>query len=167
MRRDPEYVSYIERLKSGGYFGPEIPESNGWKTLENRAATVYINSRKEEYVDRSSERPRAQFHPLSSDVTRPSFASKMNAALKAAGDIDFSTCIEAEPDDWLDIDADNFDSLLRNMTHGQSTVVDAMNVDQKEERLAQEQASKLKSLAQKVEEFVEGEGDLDGALFEE
>jgi hypothetical protein len=91
----------------------------------------------------------------------------MNVALKAAGDIDFSTCPEEDPDNWLDIDAENFDSLLQNMVPGQSTGINTMDVDQKEEQLAQEQASKLKSLAQKVEEFVEGEGDLDGALFEE
>jgi len=88
----------------------------------------------------------------------------MNAALKVAGDIDFSRCPEEEPDSWLDIDAENFDSMLQNMAPGQSN---AMDVDQKEEQLAQNQASKLKSLAQKVEEFVEGEGDLEGARFEE
>ena len=91
----------------------------------------------------------------------------MNAALKVTGDIDFSTCPEEEPDNWLDIDADDYDSLLQTMAPGQSTGVDTMDVDQKEEQVAQEQASKLKSLAKKVEEFVEGEGDLGGALLEE
>ena len=91
----------------------------------------------------------------------------MNAALKAAGDIDFSGCPEEEPDNWLDVDAENFDGMLQNMVSGQSDGISAMDVDQKEEQLAQDQASKLKSLAQKVEEFVEGEGDLEGALFEE
>ena len=102
-----------------------------------------------------------------SDVTRPSFTSKMNAALKAAGDADFSRCPEEEPDNWLDIDADNFDGVLQNMAPGGSNRYDPMDVDKKEEQLAQDQASKLKSLAQKVEEFVEGEGDLEGARFEE
>ena len=50
LRRDPEYVGYIERLKSGGYFGSEVPESNAWKISENKAATAYIESRKEEWV---------------------------------------------------------------------------------------------------------------------
>ena len=36
-----------------------------------------------------------------------------------------------------------------------------------EEELANEQATRMKSLAQKVEEFVEGEGDLEGARFTE
>jgi hypothetical protein len=54
LRRDPEYVSYVERLRSGGYFGSEVPESNLWKTLENKAAAAYVDSRKEEYVVLSS-----------------------------------------------------------------------------------------------------------------
>ena len=100
-------------------------------------------------------------------MTRPSFASKTNAALKAADNIDSSKCPEEEPDNWLDIDAENFDSMLQDIAPGQSDGTGAMDVDQKEERLAQDQASKLKSLARKVEEFVEGEGDLEGARLEE
>jgi len=87
----------------------------------------------------------------------------MNAALKAAGDIDFSRCQEEEPDNWLDINEEDFDSVLQTMSNENP----AMDIDQKEQQLAQDQASKLKSLAQKVEEFVEGEGDLEGARFEE
>jgi hypothetical protein len=50
---------------------------------------------------------------------------------------------------------------------------EAMDVDNPgpakptEDRLASEQASKLKELAEKVEGFVAGEGDLEGARFEE
>lgn len=36
-----------------------------------------------------------------------------------------------------------------------------------EDRYAQEQASKLQELAKKVEGFVEGKGDLEGARFDE
>jgi hypothetical protein len=36
-----------------------------------------------------------------------------------------------------------------------------------EDKLASEQAKRLKDLATKVENFVEGEGDLEGARFEE
>lgn len=36
-----------------------------------------------------------------------------------------------------------------------------------EDIIAKEQASRLKSLADKVEEFIEGEGDLEGARFAE
>jgi hypothetical protein len=82
-----------------------------------------------------------------------------------------------EPDDWLDIDAQDFDNMLEQ-TMGASTSKarsdqNAMDVDKpesgetSEDRIAAEQASKLQNLAAKVEEFVEGEGDLEGATFEE
>jgi len=110
---------------------------------------------------------RALSDQLPSDVTRPSFASKANVALKAAGDVNPLRCPEEEPDNWLDIDAENFDNMLQNMVPRRSGGVEGMDVDEKEEQLAQDQASKLKSLARKVEEFVEGEGDMEGARFEE
>lgn len=45
---------------------------------------------------------------------------------------------------------------------------DDMDVDESpEDRLASEQAKKLKDLASKVENFIDGEGDLEGARFEE
>jgi len=60
----------------------------------------------------------------------------MNVALNAAGDIDFSRCPEEEPDNWLDMDAENFDGMLQNMVHGQSDGTGAMDVENKEEQLA-------------------------------
>lgn len=38
---------------------------------------------------------------------------------------------------------------------------------QQEDEFNKEQTSRLRSLAQKVEEFVEGKGDLEGAVFSE
>lgn len=154
-------------MRSAGYFGSEAPESNIWKSLENKAATAYINSRKEEYVNAHAKVSSALSDQPFSDVTRPSFASKMNTALRTASDIDLSVCAEEEPDNWLDIDAENFDSMLQTVTPGKSNGISVMDVDRNGEQLAQDQASKLKSLAQRVEEFVEGEGDLEGARFEE
>ena len=51
-------------------------------------------------------------------------------------------------------------------------IEDAMDVDKPkgeddETRLAQDQADKLKGLASKIERFVEGQGTLEGAVFEE
>lgn len=51
-----------------------------------------------------------------------------------------------------------------------TTESDSMDVDKEEspeDRLATEQAKKLQNLAAKVEQFVEGEGDMEGARFEE
>ena len=50
----------------------------------------------------------------------------------------------------------------------ESNGLDDMDVDESpEDRLASEQAKKLKDLASKVESFLDGEGDVEGARFEE
>lgn len=80
-----------------------------------------------------------------------------------------------DSDSWLDIDAENFDDMLEKAIAPNSRGrdgPDAMNVDDNaeelaESRLATEQASRLQNLAEQVEEFVEGEGDLEGARFKE
>jgi hypothetical protein len=42
-----------------------------------------------------------------------------------------------------------------------------VNKEEVEDEAATEQAARLKRLAEKVDAFVEGEGDLSGAMFEE
>ena len=83
---------------------------------------------------------------------------------------------EEDNDDWLTIDGQEFDKGLEASLAGATSNTknsDAMDVDplneteSPEDKLASEQAMKLKDLATKVEIFVEGEGDLEGARFEE
>jgi hypothetical protein len=80
---------------------------------------------------------------------------------------------EEDDESWLTIDAQDFDAKLEK-TLGRAnkeSLDDAMDVDSpeisEEDRMANEQASRLKDLASKVEKFVEGEGDIEGARFEE
>jgi hypothetical protein len=71
-----------------------------------------------------------------------------------------------DDDSWLNVDPEQLDQLL-------GSSVDAMDVDERDlglsedNKMVQDQASKLHNLAQKVESFVEGEGDIEGARFEE
>lgn len=107
-----------------------------------------------------------------SDAKRPSFASQVNAA-----SVDTSiqpSAGEEDSDDWLNVDAENLDAMLEQAMAPRKagdTAVD-MEVDRDtisenpEERLASEQANKLKNLAERVEKFVEGEGGLEGALLD-
>lgn len=56
----------------------------------------------------------------------------------------------------------------KSKTHSEAMDVDKLETGKTmEDRLAKEQASRLQDLAQKVENFVEGEGDIEGATFEE
>lgn len=50
LRRNPDYNEYIGRLKSSGYFKGELEGSALWKEQEDKAALVFISSRREESV---------------------------------------------------------------------------------------------------------------------
>ncbi|EMD41652.1 hypothetical protein CERSUDRAFT_90221 [Gelatoporia subvermispora B] len=160
LRRNPDYVTYIQNLASSGYFKGELEGSRLWQTLEDKAAASFVEARRED------------------DAARPSFATAVSTAISQAGE---ETLQEApqddeDSDDWLNVDAEDFDAMLeQNMggsTKASKSSPDAMDVDTAarepktaEDRMAEEQATRLKNLAQKVEEFVEGEGDVEGARF--
>lgn len=108
----------------------------------------------------------------------------MNAALSQVGDNPvIPTAQDEDPDDWLDVNAEDFDSMLEKNfgtkaatgaeTKASSDVMDVDSTDPTkdtktpEDQVAEQQASRLRNLAQKVEEFVEGEGDIEGARFAE
>ncbi|EJD04343.1 SGT1-domain-containing protein [Fomitiporia mediterranea MF3/22] len=159
LRRRPEYNDYIKKLKSMGYFKNELEGSQLWNELEDRAAEVFVNSRRDD------------------DASRLSFATLVNNAIAQAGENPTLPNLEEEPDDWLNVDAENFDEKLAETMRPKATPPeekkDAMDVDQPdstedaENQAVQAQADKLKNLAKKVEKFVEGEGTLEGAVFED
>lgn len=105
-----------------------------------------------------------------SDATRPSFASETNAAISSAHDGAFISTRGEDSEGWLDIDAADFDSMLED-SFGPSSRPSDMDVDSNgasdEERATEQQTAKLQEMAKKVEEFVEGKGDVEGAMFEE
>lgn len=79
-----------------------------------------------------------------------------------------------DSEDWLTIDANKFEKMLevtfdKGKSNNQSTM-DAMDIDNMEsaeDHIVSEQAKQFKDLANKVESFIEGEGDIEGARFEE
>lgn len=122
-----------------------------------------------------------------SDATRPSFATLVNSAIARSPEAPIATFREDEDsDDWLNVDAADFDAMLEK-TMGTSKTkegakpddTDAMAVDGAadkdrnnaksalEDNMADVQASRLQDLAKKVEQFVEGKGDVEGAKFAE
>jgi len=75
-----------------------------------------------------------------------------------------------DDDSWLNINEADFDALLEKNAAGGKAAKESMDVDKpapSEDDLASVQAARLKDLANKVESFVEGEGDIEGARFEE
>ncbi|KAI0724281.1 SGT1 protein-domain-containing protein [Cerioporus squamosus] len=153
LRRNPEYTQYIQRLVSAGYFRGEREGSQLWTTLENKAAAAFIAARRDD------------------DASRPSFATAVQTAISQYTDDRKLPSDEEDSDDWLNVDAAGFDDMLEKTlggSKGKAGAEDAMNVDPPEadeDRVAKAQAERLRDLAKKVEQFVEGEGDLEGARF--
>ncbi|KAF4623707.1 hypothetical protein D9613_001668 [Agrocybe pediades] len=155
LRRDPDYQKFIENLKSANYFKGEIQGSELWNALENKAAKSFVEVRQTD------------------DSTRQSFAAQVDVALSNKDVPDHSDEPE-QSDAWLSMDAQEFEHMLESTMGSNKTGAqkdkDAMDVDENdsaEDRVASEQAQRLKNLASKVESFVEGQGDLEGALFED
>ncbi|KAF5384722.1 hypothetical protein D9757_006218 [Collybiopsis confluens] len=146
LRRNPDYTAYIQNLSNTGYFKGEIQGSQLWNRLEDKAVDIFVNTRKEE------------------SSARPSFTTLVNSAISLVPDDFTPPNVNEDSDDWLNIDADNFeDSFQQN----QSKLGDAMDVDRNPAQPAAstDASSQLRDLASRVEEFIEGEGDVEGARF--
>ncbi|KAF9073788.1 SGT1 protein-domain-containing protein [Rhodocollybia butyracea] len=147
LRRNPEYNTYIQNLLTTDYFKGELQGSQLWNQLEDKAADIFVNTRKQD------------------SAVRPSFTTLINSAISLAPDEFTPSIADEDSDEWLNIDADHFEEMLQGNSH-KNRQSDAMNVDG---TLAQDaastQASQLRDLASKVEEFIEGEGDVEGARF--
>lgn len=146
-----------------------------WNELENKAANVYVEVRREEYVHKSMVRVLHSWLIKSlfgSDISRPSFAALFNAALSRAPEMvsDADLVQTEDSDEWMNVDPKDFDEMLERAMRADGSTVEAQVIETdgaKEDRVAKEQADKLRDLAAKVERFVEGKGDVEGARFEE
>ena len=80
-----------------------------------------------------------------------------------------------DPEGWLDVDPMDLDQSLKRYQRKEDPAQtiskdhDELLADQDddEDMVANEQAGRLKDLAEKMEGFVEGEGAMEGALFDE
>ena len=98
----------------------------------------------------------------------------MNAAIAKADDLEPSQDVD-DDDDWLTVSAENFDSILQEKmrlndvpsTSREMDVDRSPDSEKGEDGITKTQVAKLRDLASKVDEFVAGEGDVDGAMFEE
>ncbi|KAK1232082.1 hypothetical protein PQX77_004800 [Marasmius sp. AFHP31] len=155
LANNPDYQTYIQKLASLDYFRGELKGSQLWNELEDKAISVFLSSQKQD------------------DATRPSFTSLVSSAISRAPEPLPESTRGEDDDSWLNIDAESFEDALAKAQSNKTADPDAMDVDKpssemtEEDRVASEQASKLRDLAAKVEEFVEGEGDLEGARFKD
>ncbi|KAI6153350.1 SGT1 protein-domain-containing protein [Pisolithus tinctorius] len=150
LYRTLEYRSFISRLVSYGYFRDEREGSQLWKELEDKASEVYIEALR------------------TSESSRPSFTTQFNMALSRASEVLPNDVGPEDSDEWMNVDASSLDAMLtQSVNDGEPDIVDIGSDGQENSRSIQEQSGRLRDLASKVEQFVEGEGDLEGARFED
>ena len=98
----------------------------------------------------------------------------MNAAIAKADDLEPSQDVE-DDDNWLTVNAEDFDSALQEKmrlndapsTSREMDVDHSPDPENGEDGMTKAQVAKLRDLANKVDAFVTGEGDVEGAMFEE
>ena len=98
----------------------------------------------------------------------------MNVAIAKADDLGQSQDDE-DDDDWLTVSAEDFGSVWQEKMrlNDASSTSHEMDVDHSshsetgENGVAKAQVAKLRDLASKVDAFVTGNGDVEGAMFEE
>ena len=97
----------------------------------------------------------------------------MNAAVAKADDPAPSQDAE-DADSWLTVRAEDFDGVLKERMHlndvpdtSHEMDVDRSPPSESEDGISKAHVSKLRDLAHKVDAFVSGKGDLEGAMFEE
>ncbi|KAG8900124.1 hypothetical protein FRB99_006220 [Tulasnella sp. 403] len=159
LRRDPAYKSYLDSLKRAEYFpSTEVEGSAKWNDLESKAAKKWVEVRKKE------------------NANRPSFTAMVDEAISLATPYKDSVLssstvdVEEDSDQWMTVTPEELERTLESGRQASS----AMDLDTpnnaklgNEDAEAQRQAEKLGSLAEKVNKFVRGKGDIEGALFEE
>ncbi|WVR03486.1 hypothetical protein IAU60_000477 [Kwoniella sp. DSM 27419] len=149
VRNDAAFVTFLENLKKAGWFENELEGSGKWKERETEAMKGYQGVKA---ADTASQ--------------RPSFAYLVDTALNATTDLDIdaiaaSPSADEDSESWLEVSPDELDAMMiRASGRGPEKQSGGDKVE-----LGEEHGQVLQNLAQKVEQFVGGQGDLAGARF--
>ncbi|OCF36141.1 hypothetical protein I317_01022 [Kwoniella heveanensis CBS 569] len=150
VRSDEGYQQFLVNLEKAGWFGDELEGSEKWKERELEALKGYQSVKS---VDTASQ--------------RPSFAYLVDAALSSTSHISPDS-LSASPDDpedsdnWLEVAPEDLDDMLiRSMGRANQSQGDS----QEALKMGEEDGKALHDLAQKVQEFVGGQGDMTAARF--
>ncbi|KAF8328807.1 SGT1 protein-domain-containing protein [Cantharellus anzutake] len=144
---DKGYQEYIRTLAKLGYFDHELEGSQKWREAENRAVRAWLDVRKAD------------------ETGRLSFAENVNVAVEKAKKHSELTVFDRgeDPDEWMTASPDDLGGLFDGLQSSTQVTL----AENEEDPTVADQASKLKKLAGRVEQFVQREGDLEGAKFDD
>ncbi|EAU93414.2 hypothetical protein CC1G_04393 [Coprinopsis cinerea okayama7 len=182
LRNNPDYLTYIQNLLSTGYFRDEIEGSEKWKELETKAALTFVEVRRADDATRpsfatqvdsaiaqvvSAPPPSTVDDPEDDDawlnIDESDFDSMLAKAMGSKGNTTTTGTSPRKGQGGEVGEGEAMDTREDGVAGGDGDADRARD----EDAFASVQASRLKDLASKVEKFVEGEGDLEGARFED
>ncbi|TFK76805.1 hypothetical protein BDN72DRAFT_754724 [Pluteus cervinus] len=148
LRNSPEYLRYVDTLKQAGYFKGEVEGSEKWYELESKAVVSFLDIRRDDSAYYSS------------------FASRVATAMNNVRPIPETKPLDDEDsDEWLNVDPAELDAMLAKTMGSQTQFRGEAPEETNEDQMASDQAARLKKLATQVNDFVNDEGDLEGAEF--
>ena len=159
------YLKYLVALERAGYFQGEVPGSKLYTNLENKA---------KDYWSRLSKKKEATGAKGFADIC-DGIVTEANRGQTILAERELSE----DSDDWLNIDQAKLEDMLNareakptqvQEIEGEdphTTVNENLDDSDEDERLANEQAQKLQSMADKFENFVQGEGAIEGATLDD
>ncbi|GAA6015651.1 hypothetical protein JCM10207_008160 [Rhodosporidiobolus poonsookiae] len=183
------YRAFLASLTEKGFFGGEVEGSERWRVLEGAAREGWVKAKGERptlsfahRLDAAVARSRLRPSPLSQRITSPTSLAGLDApALAQQG--------WEDSEGWMALDEQGLEEILREREGGGLGESDLEDDDEdaeeegegmqgvegaartrperEEERKARKVARRLEEMAGKVEQFVEGRGAVQGALFED
>lgn len=158
LSQNQAYLKYLVALSDAGYFQGETAGSSLYAKLEARAKTYWLNMQDEKAANGEN------------------LAEKMDEITESASaqKLPLPETLQEDPDTWLYIDESRLEQMLQGKPNkapeldGAPSLSHApMSQDEREEKMAKEQAQRLQGMAAKFSSFLEGEGALEGAMFED
>ncbi|PLW24523.1 hypothetical protein PCANC_27242 [Puccinia coronata f. sp. avenae] len=132
------YQTYLDKLQKAGYFQDEVPGSTKWVELESIAKKPYLDSLKT-----NDFATRFDFAIAQSHISDDSIDS-----LESQG----------ESDEWMDLDEEQLKALLKDGNQPNPASLES------HEQQSDAEMNKMRSFANLMEKFVDGQGSLEGAV---
>lgn len=112
-----------------------------------------------------------QAHEISTTSQRPSFAFQVDTAVDLASSLPLSALqasldLPEDNDSWLEVSPDELDGMMMRAS-GRNLAPTGDSTLKEPAEPGEEHGQALQDLAKKVEQFVGGQGDVEGARFEE
>ncbi|GAA5894726.1 uncharacterized protein JCM6883_002191 [Sporobolomyces salmoneus] len=180
-----EYQSLLKRLKEKGFFeGVGIEGSSSWTERELSAREAWLSNRDNsptlsfaQRVDEAIVRSRSRPNPLSDRIESP--ATLTESKVREVG--------LRDSEEWLEIDQAGLEEILRSRGREgasgsleeegfsdedddeseEEEMGEKTREEKEEEKRNRKAAKRLEEMAGKVEDFVQGRGSVQGAVFDD